>query len=249
MIRLFDDYRVPGAVRWTFILMALIMVSYWVTRAPLTFLIDGVPVRIDVIDYGGVLPSEWLSPTHPPQTMAELSRPPILLSVFWGLFLHASLMHAAMNCLFLYLFGVNIEARLGGLRFLVFYFACGAAGTLMHVATHLDSPLKLIGASGAIAGLMGGYWVWYGNHFFRLQLGTHKTQRRELIIPVKAILVTWLFVQVAFALVPDPRGLDNVAYMTHLGGFACGYVFASQPFKPKRKPRFRVFSGGQEYTD
>lgn len=229
MIRVWDRQREPGRVWMTTALVAINILSYWVTRGE------------DFARFGGIIPAEWFHPEV--LGLAAGDRPPALVTVFWSMFLHANAFHVLGNMAFLALFGPNLEARLGQLRFGLFYFSCGAAGCLTHVAFDPQSLIPVIGASGAIAGILGGYWVWYADHEFHVRLGTIRSGKREFVVPVKILLVIWLLLQILNGVFPDPQETVRVAYLTHLGGFACGYVLAKGP-QWMRQRRFKVFQGG-----
>ena len=81
------------------------------------------------------------------------------ITLFTSMFLHGGLLHIASNMLYLFIFGDNVEDQLGHLRFLIFYFLCGIAAGLTHIAVNAGSAVPSIGASGAIAGIMGAYLV------------------------------------------------------------------------------------------
>jgi membrane associated rhomboid family serine protease len=139
----------------------------------------------------------------------------VLLAIVVSMFLHGSIVHLAGNMLFLWVFGNNIEDRLGRVRFLVFYLAAGILATLAHIAVQPHSTVPLIGASGAIAGLMGAYLVWYPNA---------RVLTLVFFLPVriraKWLLLYWFFSQ--FFLNPN----EGVAWAAHVGGFVTGVLFA-----------------------
>jgi rhomboid family protein len=137
----------------------------------------------------------------------------IWLAVLTSLFLHGSLLHLGGNMLFLWIFGNNVEDRLGRLGFAAFYLAGGVLATLAHVVVSRDSTVPSIGASGAIAAVMGAYLVWFPN-----------ARVRTLVIfllvdiPAKVVLVVWFVTQ----FFTDPN--EGVAWMAHVGGFTFGVV-------------------------
>lgn len=140
-----------------------------------------------------------------------------------SMFLHGSLWHLLGNMLFLWVFGNNVEDRLGPLRYLVFYLAAGVLATAAHVAVQPGSVVPVIGASGAIAGVMGAYLVWFPNaHVLTLVffIVAH--------IRAKWLLGLW-FVQQFFV---NPN--DGVAWMAHVGGFVVGALFALTRRRPRR---------------
>lgn len=143
---------------------------------------------------------------------------PVALTLVTSMFLHGGLLHVAGNMLFLWVFGNNIEDALGHLRFVFFYLACGLAAALFHIATNPSSPIPMVGASGAIAGIMGGYLVLYP----RAQVLT-----MILIIfyplfvwvPAVFFLIFWFLLQFLNA---SAGASGNVAWAAHVGGFLVG---------------------------
>jgi len=170
----------------------------------------------------GVRPNCYFSPGACGIDLPEQSQllwKPLLTS----LFLHADILHLAFNMLFLWVFGAGIEDRLGRLRFMLLFFGCGIAATLAHIVTHPLSPVPVIGASGAIAGVLGAYFVllprsWILTYFPPIFL---------FPVPAPLFLLLWIALQVLSAVTHLPflssngQGSD-IAWMAHIGGFACG---------------------------
>ncbi|HEV2808877.1 MAG TPA: rhomboid family intramembrane serine protease [Acidimicrobiales bacterium] len=142
----------------------------------------------------------------------------VWLAVVFSMFFHGSVLHLGGNLLFLWVFGNNIEDHLGAARYLVFYLIAGIVATLAHVAVQPDSTIPLVGASGAVAGVMGAYLVWFPNapvltaFFFIFVLF------RE--IAAKWLLGFWLISQ--FFINPNA----GVAWVAHVGGFVFGAAIA-----------------------
>ncbi|HOW85819.1 MAG TPA: rhomboid family intramembrane serine protease [Candidatus Aminicenantes bacterium] len=145
---------------------------------------------------------------------------PPLLTLLTSMFLHGSLFHLLGNMLYLWIFGDNVEDRLGRLRFLLFYLACGAAAGLTQVLFQAGSRLPMIGASGAIAGVLGAYAA----IFPRARIRTFVFLFIYIdVVPVPAavILGLWFLLQVLNV------GLGGgVAWFAHIGGFLAGLVLA-----------------------
>ena len=141
-----------------------------------------------------------------------------------SMFLHGGFMHLLGNMLFLFIFGDNIEDEMGHLPFLAFYLACGVAATLAQFIFDPVSIIPMVGASGAIAGVMGAYLLMYPRArvdifvffiiFFRI-----------FPIPAWLMLGLWLGMQFIGGLGADPS-TGGVAYWAHAGGFLAGLVFA-----------------------
>jgi len=140
-----------------------------------------------------------------------------------SMFLHGSFLHILGNMWFLYIFGDNIEDRLGHIRYLFFYILCGVAAGLIHLLTNWGSKLPTIGASGAISGVMGAYLLLYPRArittliliFFFFQL---------VEIPAFVFLGYWLLLQLFSASLTSSH-VGGIAWWAHIGGFASGLVF------------------------
>jgi membrane associated rhomboid family serine protease len=154
---------------------------------------------------------------------------PIWLTPFTSLFLHGGFMHIIINMLFLWTFGNNVEDVLGHVRFLVFYLLCGLAATLAFVLTEFNSTTPLIGASGAIAGVMGAYL-----HLFPrarvLTLILIVIYPLFIWVPAVFFLIFWFVLQLINASVATG---SPVAWAAHVGGFLAG-LFGIRVFLRKR---------------
>ena len=153
------------------------------------------------------------------QTTRELiyrENPPVL-TILYSMFMHGSLMHLLGNMLFLWIFGNNIEDRLGPLRFILFYLVCGAGASLLHVLFNTSSLTPVIGASGAVSGVMGAYLLLFP-----------KAKVRSLLfifilvtfvdIPAAVFLVIWFVFQFSHI------GGSGIAWIAHVGGFLLGML-------------------------
>ncbi|HEV7275600.1 MAG TPA: rhomboid family intramembrane serine protease [Devosiaceae bacterium] len=149
-------------------------------------------------------------------------------------FLHADWLHLGTNMLFLWIFGDNIEDALGHLRFVVFYLACAALAALVHIAFNYDSNGPLIGASGAVAGVMGAYILLYPHArvfvLFRIVIPI------PLPIPALWMLGVWIATQVFYVLVGSQ---EPVSWWAHLGGVAAGALLVI----PMRRRAVPLFGG------
>ncbi len=141
------------------------------------------------------------------------------LTIVTSMFLHGGLLHLAGNMIYLWVFGNNIEDAMGHARFIVFYLLCGAAAALAQASVEPDSPIPMIGASGAISGVLGAYLVLHPHArvvvLFFYGLVTTVT------LPAMAVLGWWIVVQVVNVLLAEP-GQGGVAWYAHLGGFVAG---------------------------
>ncbi len=146
-----------------------------------------------------------------------------IFSLVSFMFLHGSFWHLAGNMWFLYIFGDNVEDRVGHLRYLFFYLLCGISSGVAHLFFNLDSAMPTIGASGAIAGVMGAYFILYP-----------KARIVTLIpiifipyfveLPAAIFLGIWLFIQFISAALTNVNA-GGIAWWAHIGGFIFGAVF------------------------
>ncbi len=146
-----------------------------------------------------------------------------------SLFMHGGLAHLGFNMLFLWIFGNNIEDRLGSLRYLGFYLAGGVVATVAHIALQPSSTIPLIGASGAIAAVMGAYLVWYPNAPVRLLVFFFL----PATVRAKWFLALWFVLQ----FLTDAG--SGVAWVAHVGGFVFGVVaglLIGRPAPPLQPP-------------
>jgi len=164
----------------------------------------------------------------PQQLTSEFSRE--LITVITSQFLHANLIHLISNMWFLYLFGNNVEDRLGAWLFLPFYLVCGAVAVFAQVAFAPNSSVPMVGASGAIAGVMGAYIIKFprAKILTLVFLGFFFT---FVQIPAAVFLGFWIFGQTVYAALANPNQ-PGVAYLAHVGGFVAGMILLA--FLPKR---------------
>ena len=150
-----------------------------------------------------------------------------------SLFLHGSWLHLGGNMLFLHIFGDNVEDRLGHAGFLLFYLLTGCGASLCHALMNPASHLPSLGASGAIAGVLAAYWLFYprARVFTLVFLGIFVTTVR---LPAAVYLPIWFALQALMGLVSlgSPDAAGGVAYWAHIGGFALGLVLAKLMQRP-----------------
>jgi len=149
------------------------------------------------------------------------------ITIFTAMFLHGSWIHLLGNMWFLYIFGDNIEARLGGMRYLIFYLLSGVAAALLQTYVQPASQVPTIGASGAIAGVLGAYLVSFP-----------RSRVASLVpilfiftiveIPAVLFLAFWFIIQIYSGLfVMQGANAANIAWWAHIGGFVFGAVMVS----------------------
>jgi membrane associated rhomboid family serine protease len=143
--------------------------------------------------------------------------------LFTSMFLHGSWMHLLGNMWFLWLFGDNVEDSMTRPRFLAFYLVCGLAAAFAQVITDPASGIPMVGASGAISGVMGGYLVLYPRVrvFALLPLGFFLT---SVALPAWMMLVYWIGLQVLSGVASFGQSGGGVAFWAHVGGFVAGVV-------------------------
>jgi membrane associated rhomboid family serine protease len=149
------------------------------------------------------------------------------LTPLTSMFLHGSWLHLLGNGLFLWVFGNNVEDSMGRVRFLVFYVLCGLAAAAAQVAIGPDSPVPMVGASGAISGVLGGYLLLYPRVKVRV-LFILFIFIRVFHIPAFLVLLWWIGYQVVMGL-PELMSVDTqasggVAVWAHIGGFVAGVL-------------------------
>ena len=155
-----------------------------------------------------------------------------------SMFLHGSWMHVIGNMWYLWIFGDNVEDRVGHGRFIVFYLLCGIGAAIAQIAVDPTSTLPTIGASGAIAGVMGGYFVLYPQSRVLTLLPWIFIQIVEL--PAIVLLGFWFLMQLfsagAIAVTASTHGSGGVAFMAHVAGFLLGVVGVFVFRKRQRDP-------------
>ncbi len=143
---------------------------------------------------------------------------PIYLTLISSMFMHGSWLHIIGNMLYLLIFGDQIEDRLGHIRFLLFYLVTGIIAGVAQVIAEPYSILPCVGASGAIAGVLGAYLILYPGNAIRVLV-----LRSIIVMPAVVVLGFWGVLQVAGHL-GNPSSQGGVAYMAHLGGFGAGVL-------------------------
>ncbi|PKN93998.1 MAG: rhomboid family intramembrane serine protease [Chloroflexi bacterium HGW-Chloroflexi-6] len=142
-------------------------------------------------------------------------------TLFTSMFMHAGWVHLGGNMLYLWIFGDNVEDRFGHALFAIFYLLCGLAATFAQMAFNLDSTIPNLGASGAIAGVLGAYILMFPQQKVRVLIG-------RVVTPVSAVIVIGLWIVLQFfsgiGSIADTADTGGVAYMAHIGGFIAGFA-------------------------
>ena len=143
------------------------------------------------------------------------------LTLFTSMFMHGGWVHLGGNMLYLWIFGDNVEDRFGHLQFAIFYVLCGLAATFAQLAFSLGSNVPNLGASGAIAGVLGSYILMFPQQQVKVLVG-------RIVTPVSALIVIggWFVLQFfsGVASIANTADTGGVAYMAHIGGFIAGFV-------------------------
>lgn len=179
----------------------------------------------------GLIPAVFFGATELPP---ELRSVPSSLTLMTSMFLHGGFLHLAGNMLYLWIFGDNIEDRMGHGRFVVFYALCGAAAGLAQALPDADSVVPMIGASGAVSGVLGAYLVLYPRAnvlvavpLFVILYTFH--------MPALLVLGLWFGGQLLSSMAQG-AGEAGVAFRAHVGGFVAGLVLVHL-FVQRRTPR------------
>lgn len=163
----------------------------------------------------------------------------LYLTPLTSMFLHGGWMHLIGNMLFLWIFGNNIEDYFGPVRYVLFYLASGLAAIALYTLFNTDTLVPLVGASGAIAGVMGAYMVLHPKANILVLIFLFFIFLRQF--PAKVVLAIWFGYQVLMSFAPSGQG--GVAFLAHVGGFGFGYLLLK--FLLKIRGKGRTPSGGQ----
>lgn len=152
-------------------------------------------------------------------------------NIYSSMFLHTGFLHLAGNMLYLWIFGNNIEDILGKFRFILFYLVCGTIAALGHVATDFNSVIPMVGASGAVSGILGAYLVLFP--FARIKTLVFLFVFVTIIrVPALFLLGLWILMQIANGMAQAGGGA-GVAWFAHIGGFVAGMLLIL-PFRRMR---------------
>lgn len=157
------------------------------------------------------------------------------ITLFSSMFMHVGTLHLGGNMLYLWIFGDNVEDNFGAVKFLLFYLLAGIGATFLQLFFSMDSTIPNLGASGAIAGVLGAYLVMFPRGRINVMMGRTVTQSNALIV-IGFWFVLQLFSGVGSIGAADTGG---VAYMAHVGGFVAG-VLLSFVFRDSRRLTGRV---------
>ncbi len=195
---------------------------------------------IPAVLLGQLTPVEALRVSQPADVYRALAHYNILpqqvspewVTVLTSMFLHGSWVHVGGNMLYRWIFGNNIEDLLGHVRFLVFYLVCGVVAAGAQILLSVGSPVPMLGASGAIAGILGAYYL----KFPRARILT-LVWFFLVYVPASVVLLLWFLLQLAQSVgaLGLARTQGGVAVFAHVGGFVAGWVLI-RVFGPRRRP-------------
>jgi membrane associated rhomboid family serine protease len=143
---------------------------------------------------------------------------PVYFNFLTSMFMHGGIAHIFGNMLFLWIFGDNLENLLGHIRYAIFYLLCGFAAAIAQIIMGPDSIIPMLGASGAISGVLGGYILLFPSRQVRAIIFNFLTT-----VPAYVAIGIWIVYQIVLGYM-TPAGTGGVAYMAHIGGFAAGLI-------------------------
>lgn len=147
------------------------------------------------------------------------------LTLFTSIFLHVGLLHVVGNMWFLWMFAPKVEERFGSLRFLIAYLACGVGGSGLHTLFFRDSLIPCVGASGAISGVAGMYFLLFPRSPFELILYFGWWLRKTFQSQTRGAVGVWIGEQLLLGMITASFGrVGGVAFWVHIGGFVCGVL-------------------------
>jgi len=236
-----DDRKLTGPA---FVTLGLVVVN-----AAVFFLLQGAGSNASFTYGWSVIPFEIVEGvdlTNPQQLVVrgkEVAIPqapgpsPIFLTVFSAMFMHGGFAHLFGNLLYLWIFGDNVEQRLGSTHFLSFYLACGVVATVAQIALDPDGVVPNLGASGAISGVLGAYMVFFPRNRVHALLLYYVVS-----VPAFVAIGLWIAFQFinGYGSFVSGVGVGGVAYGAHIGGFLAGITIAAL---------VRFFGTGPEQTD
>lgn len=193
----------------------------------ITIILINILVFIYELTQGAQLQDKILKFAVIPYNLTHTHNPKIFLTLITSLFFHAGFAHIFGNMLYLWVFGNNIEDRLGHIKFIFFYIICGVVATFGHIITAWNSKLPVLGASGAISGVLGAYMVLYPRAKVLVLIPLFYIWR---IAKIQAwwFLIFWIILQFLYGtLSATMAGADvgGVAWFAHITGFFAGILF------------------------
>ncbi len=184
----------------------------------------------------GLIPSVLMGIDQLPNNLDKISP---IGTIFTSMFMHGGWMHLIGNMLYLWIFADNIEDDLGTLNFVIFYFVSGVGAAMAQVLTDINSQIPMIGASGAIGGVLGAYLINYPNARVLVLIPFGFFSQ---LIKIKALYVLgfWFVLQFINSFLSSSSGGGGVAYAAHIGGFISGVILILFFNKKIKKRNFKI---------
>lgn len=213
-------------VNWTLILLNILVFGFQLTLTE--------PELQAFIVKWGIIPGVITNPSRlPPGIVAQTSG---AASIFTSLFIHVGWVHLIGNMLYLFIFGDNVEDLLGHGRYLVFYLTCGITASIAHIICNPTSLVPTVGASGAVAGVLGAYFVSFPRSRV-LALIPVGVFLPVVEVPSIVFLFLWFFTNLLSGVASlGVQAQGGVAWWAHIGGFVVGIVL-SVMWRPRRRVR------------
>lgn len=225
------DENTLKSIRFQFVTLAIIVINIAI------YLLEATRLEDAAIASFAIIPSELFDTSlFPFPTEAAGPAFPERLTLLSYMFFHGDILHLAGNMLFLWVFGDNVEDALGHVKFLFFYLACGVAGGLLHAWIEPTSGVPLIGASGAVAGVIAAYLMLHP----RVRVWVLALKAIPLRISAAFALGIWILIQVVMVFLPQ---VGPTAWWAHIGGLLAGAVLVVF----LRRPGVPLFDRGLGY--
>lgn len=227
---IYDDNKPEAWPLVTWLLLAACVVVFFIQMSA-----NPIDARLLMLQYATIPALVSGESTLP----AEFAVIPPAASLITSVFMHGGWLHLGGNMLYLWIFGDNVEDKMGPLRFALFYLLCGAAASLAHVMVNPGDETPLVGASGAIAGVLAAYLLMFPRARVRVFM-VIIIFIRWIYLPAFVVLGAWLLLQIFAA--PGSIGQSGgTAYFAHLGGFVAGLVLTPL-FRKKGVPLMQTVS-------
>ena len=211
MLPMRDDVPGRGA---PFVVICLILANLLVFLLEVSLVATeggGAGALAEFTDAWGLVPREFLRGASQQHATGQI----VWLTPIAAMFIHGGLLHLAGNTLYLWIFGRRIEDLLGHGRCFLFYLVCGLAAAAVQVASDPDSYAPIVGASGAVSGLLGGYAISYPTGRLRLLWPPMR-------VPAALFLLAWIVIQILSGLGAGVEASSGIAWWAHVGGFVTG---------------------------
>lgn len=227
-----SDRRIQPIVNYSFIalnILVFLLLQQIGSNDAFTYAFSLVPKEITSgVDLTGVqiIRDSFGNSAQIPQYSTPL---PVYFNFLSSMFMHGDIMHIFGNMLFLFIFGDNLENVLGHIRYAAFYIVCGVAAAMAQIVMNSDSIIPMLGASGAISGVLGGYLLMFPNRQVKALIFNFLTT-----VPAYVALGIWIVYQIVLGYLSPSAG-GGVAYAAHIGGFVAGFALV------------KVFAIGRSY--